>query len=122
MYWIMNKNVDELLLSRIRNTLVAKGTDWEEKRMFGGLCFMVDGKMCFGTYKGGMMARINPEEVDKLIENEAADQMIHGGRPMNGYLFIQPEGYETDEDLEYWIRACLAFNPFAKASKKKKKK
>jgi hypothetical protein len=45
--------------------------------------------------------------------------MIHGGRPMTGYLFIQPEGYDMDEDLNFWVKKCLEFNPLAKASKKK---
>jgi hypothetical protein len=45
--------------------------------------------------------------------------MIHGGKPMNGYLTITPEGFDRDEDLEYWVQKCLEYN--AKASKKKKK-
>jgi len=48
--------------------------------------------------------------------------MTFTGRTMKGYVFVSPEGYDTDEDLEYWIGLTLAYNPFAKASKKKKKK
>lgn len=80
---------------------------------------MVDDKMCFGTYKGGLMVRIEPNEADRLLAKTGAEQMIHGGRPMNGYLFVQSEGYDTDPDLEFWIQKCLDFNPKAKASKKK---
>ena len=112
---------DEFLLDRLRQVLKNENAEWYEKKMFGGNCFMVDDKMCFGTYKGGLMVRIDPEEAGELQKRIGAEQMIHGGRPMNGYLFIQPEGYDLDEDLELWAKKCLAFNPFAKASKKKKK-
>ncbi len=88
--------------------------------MFGGHCFMVDDKMCLGTYKGGLMARVGPEELPNLENRNGAEQMIHGGRPMKGYLFIEPKGYDNDSDLEFWIDKCLNFNPKAQASKKKK--
>jgi TfoX/Sxy family transcriptional regulator of competence genes len=88
--------------------------------MFGGDCFMVDDKMCFGTYQGGLMARVEPEEMDTYTQRQGAEQMIHGGRPMKGYLMIQAEAYDTEEDLEFWIQQCLDFNPKAKSSKKKK--
>ena len=117
----MNKNVDELFLARIRNILEKHGTIWEEKRMFGGLCVMVDDKMCLGTYKGGIMARVGEAERDELVDRPGAEYMIHNGRQMKGYLFIQPPGFAEDADLEFWIVKCLEFNPQAKSSKKKKK-
>jgi len=110
---------DEYLLERIRNVMKDKKISWTEKKMFGGDCFMVDGKMCFGTYKGGLMARIDPCDADELLDHIGATQMIHGGRPMNGYLFVEAEGYDSDIDLEFWIQKCLDFNPKAKSSKKK---
>ncbi len=110
---------DTLLLDRLRNVMKAKGASWNEKRMFGGDCFMVDDKMCFGTYKGGLMARVEPDETDELTKRIGAEQMIHGGRPMKGYLFIESEGYDNDDDLEFWVQKCLDFNPKAKSSKKK---
>ena len=112
---------DELLLERMRNVLSAKSVNWKEKRMFGGNCFMVDDKMLMGTYQGGIMARIDPVELDELVEQVGAEQMIHGGRPMKGYLMIQSAGFEADQDLEFWVQKCLEFNPKAKSSKKKKK-
>lgn len=80
---------------------------------------MVDDKMCLGTYKGGLMARVAPETIEALVKRPGASQMIHGGRPMTGYLFIDPEGYDQDVDLLFWIDQCLEFNPRAKSSKKK---
>lgn len=80
---------------------------------------MVDDKMLIGTYKGGIMARIDPVEEDVLAARSGASVMVHGGKPMKGYLFLEPHGYESDADLAFWIGKCLEYNPKAKASKKK---
>ncbi|MGI9550151.1 MAG: TfoX/Sxy family protein [Aurantibacter sp.] len=113
---------DGFLLDRIRNIMSSKNAQWTEKKMFGGDCFMVDDKMCFGTYKGGLMARVNPEEVEALSNRARAEPMIHGGRPMTGYMFIEAEGFDNDSQLDFWIQKCLDFNPLARASKKRKAK
>lgn len=110
---------DPYLLERIRKVLKDEKAIWTEKKMFGGDCFMVDDKMCIGTYKGGIMARVDPDKIDDLVKHDGTEQMIHGGRPMTGYLFIESTGYDNDEDLELWVRECLEFNPKAKSSKKK---
>jgi len=115
-------STDPFLLNRLRNILQAKHVVYNEKKMFGGHCFMVDDKMCFGTYKGGLMARVAHEEIELLARKQGAEAMIHAGRPMKGYLFIEADGYDDDTALEFWIRKCLEFNPLAKASKKKSKK
>lgn len=113
---------DPFLLDRIRNVLSEKQVSWNEKKMFGGHCFMVDEKMAFGTYKGGLMVRVGPDAIEELSEKSGAEQMVHGGRPMTGYMMVEAFGYDKDEDLDFWVQKCLDFNPFAKASKKKKKK
>ncbi len=105
---------------RIRLILEPKNLPLKEKKMFGGWCFMVNDKMCIGTYKGGIMARIDPGELEELIRHNGAFQMVHGGRPMKGYIMLEPEAYDSDEDLEFWVGKCLEFNPKAKSSKKKK--
>lgn len=110
---------DHFLLDRMRLILEKKQINWTEKKMFGGNCFMVDDKMLIGIYKGGLMIRIAPEEAEVLTQRPATDQMIHGGRIMTGYLFVEAEGYDADADLEFWLQKCLEFNPRAKASKKK---
>ncbi len=110
---------DEYLLERIDNILARRKVKWNGKRMFGGYCYMVDDKMCFGNYNAGLMARVGPDAIEELAQRPGAEQMIHGGRPMTGYLWIDPEGYDAEEDLEFWIDRCLAFNPSAKVSKKK---
>ncbi len=111
--------MDEFLLDRLRRVLQQRKITWDEKKMFGGCAFMVDDKMCIGLYKGGLMARVDPNRTDDLITRQGAEQMIHGGRPMKGYLFIEALGYDSDDDLEFWVDECLEFNPKAKSSKKK---
>lgn len=105
---------------RIADLLTAKGVGFSQKKMFGGLCFMVDDKMLIGTYKGGIMARIDPAEAEALTERPGVSQMIHGDRPMVGYLMLEPMAYESDADLGFWVEKCLIFNPKAKARGKKK--
>ena len=113
---------DQHLADRMRQVFSEKNISTFEKNMFGGICFMVDDKMCIGIYKGGLMARVEPDEIDELIIKEGASQMIHGSRPMKGYVMIGSAGFDADDDLEFWIQKCIEFNPKAKASKKKKKK
>lgn len=114
--------MDNLLTGeRIANLLNAKSIVYEQKRMFGGLCFMVADKMLIGTYKGGVMARVDPAENEVLLLRPGASPMIHGGKPMAGYIFLEPESYDNDSDLTFWIDKCLEYNPKVKAAAKKKK-
>ncbi|QCE40035.1 TfoX/Sxy family protein [Psychroserpens sp. NJDZ02] len=101
---------DQYLLERITNILTSKKTQWIDKKMFGGHCFMVNKKMCFATYKGGLMLKVGTAEINELLNKNGANKMIQGGKPIKGYLFIQPEGYDTEDDLEFWIQKCLDFN------------
>ena len=64
---------------RIADLLSIKAIDFEQKKMFGGLCFLVDDKMLIGTYKGGIMARLDPGESDQLAEQAGVSPMVHGG-------------------------------------------
>lgn len=113
---------DNYQLDRLRNQLTARKVSWEEKRMFGGTCFMVDDKMCFGTHKAdGLMVRVDPEESEALSQRAGVMPMVHNGRVMPGFLFLSAEACDSDQELDFWVNKCLAFNPKAKASKKKKK-
>jgi len=113
---------NEHLADRIRNRLKEQKATYAEKKMMGGLCFMVDDKMCVGIIKEDLMARISPEGFEETLSEEGARQMDFTGRPMKGYVFVSPEGVDRDEDLERWVDRCLDFNPLAKSSKKKKSK
>lgn len=111
---------DEFLADRIRASLKEHNTIFIEKKMMGGLCFMVDDKMCVGIVKNQLMARVAPEVYDQMLNNKDSREMDFTGKPLRGFLFIQPEGIDNDNDLDYWIKLCLDFNPRAKSSKKKK--
>lgn len=112
---------DPHTLERLRRSLQIRKVEWYEKRMFGGDCFMVDDKMCFGTYKGGIMFRVDPEMGEELAKRPHVSMMMQAGHVMPGFMQAEPEAYDRDEDLEFWIGQCLAYNPKAQASKKKKK-
>jgi len=112
----------EFLADRIRNDFNEKSVSYEEKKMMGGLCFMVDDKMCVGIIKEDLMARIGTEVYENALTKPGVRVMDFTKRPMKGYIYVSPEGIDMDEDLSYWLDLALAFNPFAKSSKKKKKK
>ncbi len=78
--------------------------------------------MCVGIVKDHLMARVGEENYTIALSKEGAREMDFTGRPMKGYVFVHPEGIDFEEDLEYFIQLALEFNPFAKSSKRKKKK
>lgn len=116
---------DEYLADRIRQQLNDKGVHFNEMKMMGGLCFTVNSKMLCGIHQDKkiganlLMARIGEEAYARERQKEVCLPMDFTGRPMKGYTFVVPEGYDMDKDLAYWIQCCLDFNPLAKASKKK---
>ncbi len=112
---------NELLADRVRNSLLAKGAEPAEKRMFGGLCFMVDDKMCIGVHEDRLMARIGPEREAIALKMSGCRPMDFTGRPMKGYVFVDEAGVDTDDRLDQYVQMALDFNPLAKASKKRKK-
>lgn len=108
---------NELLANRIREALVNEN-QVEEKKMMGGLCFMVNGKMCVGIMKDEMMCRIDPDVYEQALEKPGCRAMDMGGKVMKGYVLVDEYGMKTQNDFAYWIDLCLTFNPKAKASKK----
>jgi len=118
---------DEFLADRLRNIFLQSKADFYEKKMFAGLCFMVDDKMCCGIHYDKkkqtdlLMARIGEEASVEAMQREGCHPMDFTGRPMKGYVFVTPDGFDSEDDLAYWVGLCLAFNPLAKASKKRKR-
>ncbi len=110
---------DEQLAARVRSGFSTARVRFEEKRMMGGLCFLVDGKMCVGVEKNRLMARINPEVYDAALRRKGCVPMDFTGRPMRGFVFVNPAGLGTDGELSDWLKLALEFNPKAKSSKKK---
>ena len=110
---------DEKLADRVRQTL-SKQKSVAEKKMMGGLTFMVNGKMCVGILQDDLMARIDPEVYEKALQKTGCREMNFTGRPMKGFVFVGPSGTGDKKDLKYWLDLALDFNKRAKVSKKKK--
>lgn len=111
---------NEYLQERINSLLNEKNVQFEERKMMGGLCYMIDNKMCLGIIHDDLMARVGPDNYDGLLKVKGARPMDFTKRPMTGYLYVAPDGIDFDKDLDFWIQKCLDFNPFAVASKKRK--
>ena len=107
---------DEYLGERIKQIFKIKNIDFDTKKMMGGLVFMVNKKMCCGIHidkKYGdslLMAKIGEKSYKEEIKKEVCLPMDFTGRPMRGYIFVSPDGFDLDADLEYWIQKVLDYN------------
>jgi len=110
---------NEKLASRVRELISITHRITEEKKMFGGLCFMVNHKMCVGVEQERMMVRLDPAVYDEVMEMEGCHPMDFTGRPMRGYVFVDASALTTQKKLAYWIGHALNYNTVAKISKKK---
>ena len=111
---------DEKLANRTRELIALTHKNVIEKPMFGGLCFMVNDKMCVGVEKERLMVRLDPAKYDEAMEQEGCHPMDFTGRVMKGYVFVDIDALNTKKKLEYWIGLALEYNNIARASKKKK--
>jgi len=110
---------NEPLTNRIREAL-AHLPKVEEKKMFRGVTFMVNGKMCISVGNDEIMCRIDPDIVEAVLEKSGCRPMIHGGRTMKGFVFVNEESIRSKKEFNYWIDLALDFNKKAKISAKKK--
>lgn len=110
---------NEKLADRVRELMALSHTITEEKKMFGGLCFMVNDKMCVGVEQERMMLRLDPAITATLLEKGGCQPMDFTGKIMKGYVFVDIDELNTKKQLNYWIQLALEYNPFAKATKKK---
>lgn len=110
---------NEKLADRIREIIAATHANIEEKKMFGGLCFMVNGKMCVGVESERLMIRLDPAVYEEVLEKDGCTPMDFTGKVMKGYVFVDVDVLNTQKKLAYWINLALTFNKIAKASKKK---
>jgi TfoX/Sxy family transcriptional regulator of competence genes len=111
---------NEKLADRVRELLSITQKNVEEKKMFGGLCFMVNDKMCVGVEAERLMVRLDPGKFDEVMEKEGCRPMDFTGKVMKGFVFVDIDALDTKKKLEYWINLALAYNKVAKASRKKK--
>ena len=100
---------DEALAERIRE-LVASEPGVAEKRMFGGLAFLIDGNMAVSASgQGGLLVRVDPAETDELVTEPHAERFEMGGRAMRGWLRVDSEGLRTLPELEQWVARGVAY-------------
>ncbi len=111
---------DKKMADRIRAYLAdIPGLEIEEKEMFRGMTFMVNGKMCISVSGDDLMVRVDPEVHEVFSERPGFRPMEMKGRSYKGYGYISPDFIRSDTDFTFWMQQCLEFNPRAKASRKK---
>ena len=119
---------DEGLAERIRGVLDDRA-DVSEKKMFGGIAFMVRGRMAVGVVKDDLMVRVGPDAYEELVGRPEARPMDFTGRPMKGFLYVASKGLDRDADLARWVGHGLAYAtslppkepPAIRVSKKRKR-
>jgi TfoX/Sxy family transcriptional regulator of competence genes len=110
---------DDALVNRIR-TALGRTADVEEKRMFGGIAFMVRGKMCVSVGRDRIMCRIDPAIHDSAVERKGCRTVVMKARQYRGYVHVDADAVKAQHDLDYWIGLSLDYNCKAKASARKR--
>jgi TfoX/Sxy family transcriptional regulator of competence genes len=112
---------DEGLAQRLRDLLDELG-GVSEKKMFGGLCFLLDGKMCCGVVKDELMVRVGAERHVEALNKPHARPMDFTGRPMKGFAFVGQDGFDSDQQLKWWVDLGLSSARSAKVTAARKPK
>jgi TfoX/Sxy family transcriptional regulator of competence genes len=100
---------DEDLANRLRE-LLADEDNITEKKMFGGLVFLLNGHISVAASgQGGLLARIDPDETDAALKRKHVERMVMGGRSMDGWMRVGPEGVRTKRQLEPWVKRSVTF-------------
>lgn len=116
---------DQDKTQRIRMFLQHREADFFEKKMFGGIVFMVANKLCCGTRfdkqlgEDLLLCRIDDKAYATAIQRDDVLPMRNSVRPIKNYIFVTETGWQKNQDLAFWLELCLEFNPLAKASSKK---
>jgi len=99
---------NEKLAQRIRENLVSLKR-LEEKKMMGGLCFMLKGKMCCGIVKDDLMVRVIDSRYEEALAHPHGRQMDFTGKALKGFAFVAPDGFKKEKDLKYWLDMGVEF-------------
>jgi len=99
---------DEGLADRIRSAL-GRRKGLAEKKMFGGIGFLMNGNMCCGVHKAEMIVRIAPEETESVLKQAHTRVFDLTGRPMKGWILVEPAGLKTDARLTKWVELAAAY-------------
>jgi TfoX/Sxy family transcriptional regulator of competence genes len=108
---------DEALEGRIRRA-VADREDVTDKKMFGGVAFLLDGKMFCGIVKDDLMVRVGPERHERALGEQHVRPMDFAGRPMKGYVYVGSAGSKTDKMVQRWVERGLEFVATVEKEKK----
>jgi hypothetical protein len=93
----------------------------DEKKMFSGLAFIINGKMCINVSGDNLMCRYDPALTTDITNRKGYLPMIMKGKELKGYCYVEPAGFKNKKDFEFWVNLCLDFNDAAKSSKKTNK-
>ena len=110
--------VNEELDKRVRAALSSQ-SKVEERKMFRGVLYMVNGKVCVSTGDDELMVRIDPDLYEEALKKKGVRPMTMKGKPYKGYVYVKQETLKSKKDFDYWISLALEFNKKAKAPKKK---
>jgi len=99
---------DESLAARIRDALGRK-KGVEEKKMFGGIGFLLNGNMLVGVWKDSLIVRLGPDNYDDALQEPHVREFDITGRPMKGWIMVESEGFEDDDHLIDWIERAMKF-------------
>ncbi len=111
-------NDDQLLVQRIR-FFIHRYKGYSEKKMFGGVCFFINGNMCVGPWKGSLIVRLAKEDHDATQSRPHVKPMDITGKVMKGWARIEPAGIQSNEELKAWIDASVKFVQTLPTSNKK---
>lgn len=109
---------DQMLTERVREAL-GRLPGVAERKMFGGICFMVKGKMCITVGHGRLMCRIDPDQHEAAVKRKGVRTVRMKGRAYRGFVHVRADAVRTKRALDYWVGLCLAFNGRAKASRRR---
>jgi TfoX/Sxy family transcriptional regulator of competence genes len=98
----------ESLATRIRQMLKGR-RGFTEKKMFGGVGFMLHGNMCVGIWQTSLIVRLGPDQAETALKEPNVVEFDITGRPMKGWIMVEADGIETDEQLDGWIERAVEF-------------
>ena len=98
----------ESLARRVREA-IGKQRGMAEKKMFGGVCFLLHGNLCVGIWKTSLIARLGPEQAAAALQEPYVGEFDVTGRPMKGWVMIEPDGLESERQLALWLERAQAF-------------
>lgn len=109
---------DETLAEKVRTLLKSK-KGFTEKKMFGGICFLLDGNMCGGVLKNELIVRVDPQQYENLKTRPNTREFDFTGRPMKGWIVVTAPGHQAPSDLKAWVDRGVQYAGSLPAKKKR---